>query len=138
MCVDQDRAQALDAVALDEAHAAHVRGQVVDLDRAFAGPHAIGVLAQVQAQAFDARHTLVPFGQRLLVDRPDVGETLVVEIAGQRAGDEAARAGDHDQIVLLQIGAGCRGQGCVHLGPPWVGLGKLSVLWVTGVMRNIS
>ncbi len=69
---------------LDEAHAAHVGRQVVDLHRAFHRPPAVFVFAQIQAQALDARHALVPLGQRLLVHRADAGETLLVEIARER------------------------------------------------------
>ena len=71
MRVDEHAAQALDAKALDEAHAAHVRRQVIDLDRPFAEALAVLFDAQVQVQAFHAGHALIPFRQRLLVRRPD-------------------------------------------------------------------
>ena len=76
MGVDQDAAQAFDPEALDETHAAHIGGQVVDFHRAFDRPDAVVFLAQVHAQTFDARHALVPVGQRLLVDGADAGEAL--------------------------------------------------------------
>ena len=102
MGVDEDAAQALDAELLDEAHAAHVGGQVIDLDRPFAHPVAVFLVAHVQAQPLHARHPLVPVGQRFLVDGPDAGETLVVEIARQRTADESAGPGDDDQVVLAR------------------------------------
>ncbi len=77
--VDQNAAQALDAEALDEAHAAHVGRQVVDLGRALHGPDGVFPLAQIHAKAFDAGDPLVPFRQRLLVDGPDAGEALIVK-----------------------------------------------------------
>ena len=88
------------AEALDEAHAAHVGRQVVDLRGPFADAPAIGLLAHVEAQALHAVGALVPVGQRLLVDGADPGETLLREIADQRAGDEAAGPGDQDQVIL--------------------------------------
>jgi hypothetical protein len=47
----------------------------------------------------DARHLLVPVGQGLLVDRANPRETAVVEIADEGPGNEAAGAGDDDQVV---------------------------------------
>ena len=46
----------------------------------------------------------IPLVKRLLVHRADVGETFLLEIQGEVAGDEAARAGDDNQIILLQRG----------------------------------
>ena len=40
--------------------------------------------------------------KRLLVHRADVGKAFLFEIKREVAGDETARAGDDDQIVLLQ------------------------------------
>ena len=102
MRVDQDAPQALDAEPLDETHAAHVRGQVIDLDGALAGPLAVVLFLEVHAQALDARHPLVPFGQRLFVDRADPRESLVVEVSRQGPGDESAGAGDDDLVILVE------------------------------------
>jgi hypothetical protein len=100
--VDEDGAQAFHAETLDEAHAAHVGGEVVDFHRAFADAMAVGLDAHVQAEIFHAGHVQIPLVKRLLVHRADVGKTLFLEIKREVAGDESARAGDDDQIILLQ------------------------------------
>ncbi len=93
MGVDQDRAEALHAEAFDEAHAAHVGRQVVDLGGPFADAVAIGLLAHVEAEVLHAVVDLVPIGQRLLIDGANPREPLFLEIAHQRAGDESAGPG---------------------------------------------
>ena len=117
MGVDQDAAQALDAEALDEAHAAHVGGQVVDLDARLR-------TARTQLSfSLRSMHRLSTPGTRwyhsgsgFLSIGADAGEALVVEIAGQRAGDEAAGAGDDDQVIFLQIRGGGRDQvACIRI-----------------------
>ena len=62
--VDQNAAQALDAKALDEAHAAHVSGQVIDLGGAFDGPDGVFFFAQVHREAIPrrARADTIPAG----------------------------------------------------------------------------
>ena len=104
MRVDENRAQAFDAEAFDETHAAHVGGEVIDFHRAFADALAVVLVAHVEAEVLHAGHMQIPLVKRLLVHRADVGETLLLEIKGEVAGDESARAGDDDQIVLLQRG----------------------------------
>ena len=101
MGVDQDRAQALDAEVLDEAHAAHVCCEVVDLGRALDGLDGVGLHAEVSTDGLDAGDAQVPVGQRLAVDGTDVGVALLREVAAQRAGDETAGAGDDDEVVLV-------------------------------------
>ena len=100
--VDEDAAQALHAEVLDEAHAAHVRGEVVDLGRALDGVDGVLLVAEVHGDRLDARHAQVPVGQGLAVDGPDVRVALLREVARQRPGDEAAGPGDHDEVVLGQ------------------------------------
>ena len=64
------------AEAFDEAHAAHVGRQVVDLDGPFADAVAVLFVAHVQAEVLDAVGDLIPVGQRLFVDRANPGEAL--------------------------------------------------------------
>ncbi len=66
--VDQNAAQALDAEAFDEAHAAHVGREIVDFGGPFADAMAIGFVADVEAEILNAVEDLVPIGQRLFVD----------------------------------------------------------------------
>src|ERR1022692_2275290 len=101
--VDQNAAQALDAKVFDESHAAHVGGQIIDLCGAFDGLDGMVFLAQVQRKALHAGHPLVPFRQGLAVDGPDAAVAQIVKIPGERAGDEAARARDDDQIVAADF-----------------------------------
>ena len=100
--VDEDAAQALHAEVLDEPHAAHVGGEVVDLDGTLGRADGVGLVAQVHREALDTRHALVPLGQGLSIDGPDPGVAKVVEVARERAGDEPARPGDDDQVVTLE------------------------------------
>ena len=104
MRVDENGAQAFDAETLDETHAAHVGGEIVNFHRAFADALAVVLVAHVQAEVLHAGNVQIPFVKRLLVHRADVGEAFVLEIQREVAGDESARAGDDDQIVLLQRG----------------------------------
>ena len=115
--IDQDAAQALDAEPLDKAHAAHVGGQVVDLDGPLAGPPAVLFLAQVQAQALHARAPADTTRAAASCRRPNARKALIVEIPRQRAGDEAAGPGDDDQIVLLQDRGGLGILFCDHIVP---------------------
>ena len=104
MGVDENGAQAFDAEAFDEAHAAHVGGQVVDLHGAFANSAAIGLNAHVQTQILNAGNVEIPFVKRLFVHRADVGKAPLLEVPCEVAGNKPARAGDDDQIVFLQRG----------------------------------
>ena len=98
MGIDQYAAQTFHAETLDESHPAHVGGQVVDLDGAFAGPPTGRRLAQIEAERLDTGHHLVPVRKRFLVDGPDSRETLFLEIADQGSSNESSRAGYQNQI----------------------------------------
>ena len=115
MCVlMRMRAQAFDAETLDETHAAHVGGEVIDFHRAFADALAIVLDAHVEAEVLHAGHVQIPFVKRLLVHRADVGEAFFGEIQGEVAGDESAGAGDDDQVVLFQWGVFFNESFCFH------------------------
>jgi len=102
--VDENRAQTFHAEPLDETHAAHVGGEIVNFHRALADAMAVGLVAHVQADVLHAGNVQIPLVKRLLVHRADVGEAFFREIAGEVAADEPAGAGDDDQVVLLQRG----------------------------------
>ena len=101
--VDEDAAQALHAKTLDEAHPAHIGGEVVYLYRALDGADGVLLLAQVHGEAFHAGHALVPFRQRLAVDGADARVAKVVEVTSQRACDKPAGAPDDDQVVEMGL-----------------------------------
>src|SRR5262249_24864550 len=56
-----------------------------------------------ELDALDVGDALVPIRERLRVDRADAPMTAVVEMSHERPADEAAAAGDDDQIVLSRI-----------------------------------
>ena len=88
-------------VVLDEAHAAHVGGEVVD-HRAHPSRAARAGVAKVagQPQVLDVVEALVPLVERLDVDRADLGVATLLQNADQMAADEAAGAGDNHKIIL--------------------------------------
>ena len=104
MGVDEDGAQAFHAEAFDKAHAAHVGRQIVNLDGAFADAVAIIFIADIQAEVLHPGHRKIPLIEGFLVHGADAGEAFSLEVAGEVAGDEAAGAGDHYQIVFLEGG----------------------------------
>ena len=91
--VDQDREHAVSLVRLDEAHPAHVGGEVVDDPRAvdrLLGGFAEG---QVKALVLGAVEALVPVVEGLDIDRPNL-LALTQEVRDEVASDETAGAGD--------------------------------------------
>ena len=89
--------------------------RLIDFHRAFADALAVVLVAHVEAEVLDAGHVQIPLVKRLLVHGADVGEALLLEIQGQVAGDEAAGAGDDDQIVLLQRRVFFNESFCFHI-----------------------
>ena len=76
--------------------------RLINLNRAFTNATAVGLVADVQAEVLHSGNPEIPFVKWLFVHRTDVGKTLLLEIQREVAGDESARAGDDDQIVLFQ------------------------------------
>ena len=100
MGAHQHRQHALGLVGLDEAHAAHVGGEVVDHRRALGGGPAGFELGEVAHLVLDARGLLVPLGERLHVDAADLGVAALLQHTDQMAADEATSAGDDHEIIL--------------------------------------
>ena len=63
---------------------------------------AIRLDAHIQTEILDAGNVQIPFVERLFVHRADVGKSFFCEIQCEVARDEPARAGDDNQIILLQ------------------------------------
>ena len=97
---DQHRQHALGLVGLDEAHAAHVGGQVVDHPGALGGGPAGLEQGEVAHLVLDARRLLVPLAERLHVDAADLGVAALLQDANQVTADEATGAGDDHEIIL--------------------------------------
>jgi hypothetical protein len=102
--IDENAAQALHAEPLDKAHPAHVSGQIIDFYGSVADAFAGFLIAAIQAKIFCPWNALVPLIKRFLVHRADASETLLMEVFRQVPADEAASAGDDDEIVLPQFG----------------------------------
>ncbi len=93
MGVDEHREHAGGLVVLDEAHAAHVGGEVEDLlDAVDRGP-AGAELAQVEDEVLGAGVHLVPLAERLDVGRADL-VAAAQQVGDQPSADESATAGD--------------------------------------------
>ena len=102
--VDENGAEAFHAEAFDKTHAAHVGGEIVNLDGAFADAVAIILIADIQAEVFHAGHREIPLIERFLVHGADAGEAFFLEVPGEVAGDEATGAGDDDQVIFFEGG----------------------------------
>src|SRR6516164_638140 len=68
MGVDQDGEHAKSLIVLDEPHASHVRGEIVNLVRAFGDDFAISFEVEIQRNVFDVVEMSIPVLQRLVVD----------------------------------------------------------------------
>jgi hypothetical protein len=101
--VNEDAAEARDTKALDEAHAPHVRGEVVDLGRTLAEASAVGFLRSIETQALGVWNALVPFLDGLFVGAADAGEAAAAEVPREGAANEAAGAGDDYEIVFPEL-----------------------------------
>ncbi len=87
-------------MGLDEAHAAHVGGQVVDHAGALGGGPAGLEQGEVAHLVLDAGRLLVPLGERLHVDGADPAVAALLQDAHQVTTDEATRASDDHEIIL--------------------------------------
>ena len=90
--IDQHGQHAQRLVVLDEAHAAHVGGQVVNLHGALGGRLAVFLEIQIEGEILDVVEALVPFVERLDVHRANVAVALLAQQRDQRAANKTARA----------------------------------------------
>src|SRR3989442_4605399 len=102
--VDEDAAETLYAEPLDEAHSAHPGGQAIDLHRAVTHALASLLIATIEVKILDPRNAQVPVVKWLLVHRANAREASFMKVLGQVPADEAAAAGDGDEVVFLQFG----------------------------------
>jgi hypothetical protein len=107
--VDQDREHAQRLVVLDEAHPAHVGGEVVDAVRPLERPVAGIPQGEIELDALGRVKPLMPFLERLQVDGEDV-VTSVEEIRHEVATYETACSRDDNSFSAR-----------THRGPPDVG-----------------
>src|SRR5436190_22600595 len=92
MGIDQDREHAKGFIVLNETHAAHVCGEVVDdfspNDRLFTGL----LLLKIETDIFDIGEDLVPFGSRLNIDGANIFVALPAQIGNQMTANKSAAA----------------------------------------------
>src|SRR5690606_26357108 len=87
-------------VLLDEAHPAHVAGEVEDPLGVPARLLARLLVVEVQPDILHARETLVPLVVGLDVHRPDLLVALTEQVGDKMSADETTSAGDDDDVVL--------------------------------------
>ena len=100
-------------MGLDEAHAAHVGGEVVDHLGALGGGAAGLEQGEIAHLVLDARMLLVPLGERLDVDGADLLMTALLQDAHQMAADEATGTGYDHEIILGHAEPFDRREGCL-------------------------
>ena len=103
MRVDEHAEHAKGLVELNEPHAAHVGGQVVDLRRAFDGFFARFSFLEVELQVFDAVEPLIPFLEGFEVDRPQIRAALPKQVGDQVSPDKSTRAANDNFLALLHL-----------------------------------
>ena len=95
MGVDEHGEHAQGLVILDEAHATHVGGEIVDFVGASRGSLAVFLEVQIEREIFDIFEALVPLMERLDVD----GANGLVATGAKRryemAANEPAGSRDH-------------------------------------------
>ena len=87
-------------MSLDEAHAAHVSGEVVDHARTLSSGAAGLEQGEVGDLVLDAGGLLVPLVERLHVDGADLGVAALLQDADEMAADEAAGASNDYEIIF--------------------------------------
>ena len=76
---------------LDKAHAAHVRGEIVDFVGALRSAIAVFLEIQIEAQVFDVVEALIPFSEGLFVNRTNVFVSLPAKLCDQMTAYESTR-----------------------------------------------
>src|ERR1019366_6132574 len=87
-------------VVFDEPHAAHVRGEVINLIRSPGGPLAVLSKVQVEREILDVVEPLIPLIQRLDVHGTDLLVALFAEVRHQASADETPGTSYHGEFVF--------------------------------------
>jgi hypothetical protein len=103
MRVDEDREHTERLIVLDESHAAHVCGQVINQGRPFDGLLGGFLFAKIENHIFDIIELLVPSAERLDIDRAKIGVALPPEIGNEMAADESASAADDNFLIRAHV-----------------------------------
>src|SRR5271165_2166085 len=100
MGVNQHREHTKSFVLLDESHAAHVGGEIVDITGALGRCFAVLLFIQIQREILNVSVSLVPMRQRLDIDGANTFVALRPQGSNKSATDKATGAGDKDEIVM--------------------------------------
>src|SRR5208283_3193539 len=103
MCVDQHRKHAKGFVFLDEAHAAHVGGQIVNITRALGGSLTILLVVEIQREIFNVPESLVPMIERLDVNSANTLVALRAQGGHEIAADKTTGTGYENEIVMKHM-----------------------------------
>src|SRR6185436_7449133 len=98
MRVDEHREHAERAIVFDEAHPAHVRGEIIDLCGIAQRGLASFSLLKIQLQILDLGKDLVPVIKRLLINGANVPMALAKQVTHQMTADEPTGAADDNFI----------------------------------------
>ena len=98
MGIDEDGEHAEPLVELNESHAAHVGGEIVDLVTALHGGEAGGLLLKIHRQILGCRKALTPVRFGLTVHGADMMPFLQ-ELADKMSADKTAGPGDENSFV---------------------------------------
>jgi hypothetical protein len=93
--IDEHGQHAQRFVLLDEAHAAHVRGKIVDFVGALSGAIAVFFEIQIEGEIFDVVEALIPFGEGLSVNRSNMFVSLSAKLRDEMTAYESTRTGDY-------------------------------------------
>gem|GEM_PF-3927738 len=100
MRVDENRQHTKGFVVFDEAHPAHVGGEVVNdlrpVERSFASVE----LLQIKLKIFHLGKMLVPFGKWFEIDRTNVLMTLAAQLRNQMAANKTSRSANNDFLCI--------------------------------------
>jgi hypothetical protein len=100
MSIDQHGQHAQRLIVLDEAHAAHVGGEVVDFVGTFGRIFAVFLEIQIEGQILDVIEALVPLVERFCVDGSDT-LALLAKLGNQMATDEATSACYNNPSIVV-------------------------------------
>jgi prepilin-type N-terminal cleavage/methylation domain-containing protein/prepilin-type processing-associated H-X9-DG protein len=100
MRIDEHGEHAKGFVVFDEAHATHIGGEIVNGVGAFESLVASIGEREVELEVFDAGSALIPFIERLDIDRANILETLADEISDQVAANKTTAAAHNNFIVF--------------------------------------
>ena len=101
--VDQHRQHAQGLVVLDEAHAAHVGGQIINVLSAGGGLDAVLAQVQIEDEVLHVVKNLIPLVERFDIHGADPGISLAAEIGDQSPSDKAPASSHYNQLIFHMV-----------------------------------